>query len=136
MKRIRKIEATLPTTPRRKRVAAYARISEEKGRTMHSLAAQVSYYSELIQSRSEWEYAGVYADSGISGTTDTRKEFQRLLADCDDGKIDIILTKSTVDLHAILWICSIPFGIYGSAALRCDSRKNVFIPCLRMGNSC
>lgn len=105
MKRIRKIEATLPTTPRRKRVAAYARISEEKGRTMHSLAAQVSYYSELIQSRSEWEYAGVYADSGISGTTDTRKEFQRLLADCDDGKIDIILTKSisrfarnTVDL--------------------------------------
>lgn len=94
MKLIRKIEAALPTAPVRKKVAAYARISEEKGRTLHSLAAQVSYYSELIQSRGEWEYAGVYADGGISGTTDSRAEFQRMLADCETGKIDIILTKS------------------------------------------
>lgn len=105
MKMIRKIEADLPVAPSRKKVAAYARISEEKGRTMHSLAAQVSYYSNLIQSRSEWEYVGVYADGGVSGTTDNRPEFLRLLADCEDGKIDIILTKSisrfarnTVDL--------------------------------------
>ena len=74
-------------------MAAYARISEEKGRTLHSLAAQVSYYSELIQSRREWEYAGVYADGGISGTTDSRAEFQRMLVDCETGKIDIILTN-------------------------------------------
>lgn len=94
MKMIRKIEASLPAAPSRKKVAAYARISEEKGRTMHSLAAQVSYYSNLIQSRGDWEYAEVYADGGISGTTDNRAEFRRLIADCDAGKIDIILTKS------------------------------------------
>ena len=47
--------------PRRKRVAAYARVSVEKDASLHSLAAQISY-SSLIQSRSDWEYAGVYAD--------------------------------------------------------------------------
>lgn len=106
MKMIRKIETSPPAAaPVRKRVAAYARISEEKGRTLHSLAAQVSYYSELIQSRGEWEYVGVYADGGISGTTDNRAEFRRMLVDCEKRKIDIILTKSisrfarnTVDL--------------------------------------
>lgn len=105
MKLIRKIEASLSSAPIRKKVAAYARISEEKGRTRRSLAAQVSYYSELIQGRAEWEYAGVYADGGISGTTDSRAEFKQMLADCEAGKIDIILTKSisrfarnTVDL--------------------------------------
>lgn len=73
---------------------------------MHSLSAQISYYSNLIQKNPEWEYAGVYADAGITGTSvDARKEFQRLIADCDAGKIDIVLTKSisrfarnTVDL--------------------------------------
>ena len=48
--------------PRRKRVAAYARVSVEKDASLHSLAAQISHYSSLIQSRRDWEYAGVYAD--------------------------------------------------------------------------
>lgn len=105
MKKVNKIEPLPPSAPVRKRVAAYARISEEKGRTMHSLAAQVSFYSDFIQKHCEWEYAGVYADSGLSGTTGDREEFKRLLADCEAGRIDIILTKSisrfarnTVDL--------------------------------------
>lgn len=105
MRKISKIEPKIPIMPTRKKVAAYARISEEKGRTLHSLSAQVSHYSSYIQKNIEWEYAGVYADEGISGTTEDRKEFQRLLADCEAGKIDIILTKSisrfarnTVDL--------------------------------------
>ena len=68
--------------PMRKRVAAYARVSIEKGRTLHSLSAQVSYYSNYIQKRSEWEYVGVYADSGETGTLKNRSEFQRLIADC------------------------------------------------------
>ncbi len=42
----------------------------------------------------EWIYAGVYADEGITGTTDNRTEFQRMIEDCEKGKIDIILTKS------------------------------------------
>ena len=56
--------------------------------------AQISYYSELIQKNPEWEYAGVYADSFISGTSiDKRAEFQRMIADCENGKIDILLTN-------------------------------------------
>lgn len=79
---------------KRLRVAAYARVSTGKDAMLHSLAAQVSYYSELIQRNPEWEYAGVYADENRSGTKDTRPEFQRMLEDCRAGKIDQILVKS------------------------------------------
>lgn len=106
MGKITKIESKIPQLPARKKVAAYARVSMETERLHHSLAAQVSYYSALIQKNPEWEYAGVYADEGITGTAASkRSEFMRMLADCDAGKIDIILTKSisrfarnTVDL--------------------------------------
>ena len=79
---------------KKKRVAAYARVSSGKDAMLHSLSSQISYYSSLIQRNAEWEYAGVYADEAITGTKDRRPEFQRLLADCRNGKIDIILTKS------------------------------------------
>lgn len=106
MAKITEIKPAMPKLPTRKRVAAYARVSMETERLHHSLSAQVSYYSSLIQSNPEWIYAGVYADEGISGTsTEKRAEFQRMLADCEAGHIDIILTKSisrfarnTVDL--------------------------------------
>ena len=106
MRKIIKIEPTEPVLPRRKRVAAYARVSMECERLMHSMSAQISYYSELIQKNPEWEYAGVYADNFISGTeTKKRQEFQRMISDCEKGLIDIILCKSisrfarnTVDL--------------------------------------
>ena len=80
--------------PLRKRVAAYARVSSGKDAMLHSLSAQVSYYSEHIQSHPEWEYAGVYVDEALTGTKDDRDGFQRLLADCRAGKIDMVLTKS------------------------------------------
>lgn len=106
MAKISKIEPDVPMLKRRKKVAAYCRVSMESERMMHSISAQISYYNSLIQKNPEWEYAGVYADSFISGTsTSKRSEFQRMLADCDAGKIDIILCKSisrfarnTVDL--------------------------------------
>ena len=106
LKTVKKIEITRPVLPTRKKVAAYARVSMESDRMMHSLSTQVSYYNELIQSNPEWEFAGVYADNFISGTsTEKRTEFQRMLADCEARKIDIVLTKSisrfarnTVDL--------------------------------------
>ncbi len=80
---------------KRKRVAAYARVSMESERMAHSLSAQVSYYANLIQKNPEWEYAGVYADNFISGTSiERRAEFKRMIQDCETGKIDIILTKS------------------------------------------
>lgn len=95
MPKIKKIEASGQAVKPRKKVAAYARVSKATDQLMHSLSAQISYYSELIQKNPEWEYAGVYADAGITGTSiDSRKEFQRLIADCDAGKINIVLTKS------------------------------------------
>ena len=106
MRKIERIEPQIPQIKRKKRVAAYARVSMESDRLNHSLSAQISYYSELIQKNPEWEYAGVYADSFISGTSiDKRAEFQRMITYCENGKIDILLTKSisrfarnTVDL--------------------------------------
>ena len=56
MAKIRKIEPVMPTLPTRKKVAAYARVSMETERLHHSLSAQVSYYSDLIQRNPEWEY--------------------------------------------------------------------------------
>ncbi len=91
---IRKIEPLVPKIPVKKRVAAYARVSSGKDAMLHSLSAQVSYYSEYIQKHGGWEYVGVYADEAITGTKDSRAEFQRLLTDCREGKIDIVITKS------------------------------------------
>lgn len=106
MRKITKIETTKVELPTKKRVAAYARVSVERDRSVHSFSAQVSFYNNLIQKNPEWEFAGVYADLGISGTgTKKRNDFNRLIEDCENGKIDIILTKSisrfarnTVDL--------------------------------------
>jgi site-specific DNA recombinase len=80
-RKITKIEQTAQL-PSRQRVAAYARVSCGKDEMLHSLAAQVSYYSNLIQGKPEWEYVGVYADEAETGTKDSRPEYQRLLADC------------------------------------------------------
>ena len=93
-KTIRRIEAQIPITTRKKRVAAYARVSLDTERLENSLSAQISYYSAFIQRNPSWEYAGVFADNGISGTSTDRTEFQRLMAECEAGHIDIILTKS------------------------------------------
>ncbi len=76
------------------RVAAYARVSSAKDEMLHSLAAQVSYYSRLIQQNPGWLYVGVYADEAMTGTKDNRPEFQRMLSDCRNKIIDRIITKS------------------------------------------
>ena len=83
-----------PMQPKLKRVAAYARVSSGKDAMLHSLAAQVEYYSNYIRHHPGWEYVGVYADEAKTGTKDSREQFQQLLADCKAGKIDHILTKS------------------------------------------
>ena len=88
------VRPTIITLPNRKRVAAYARVSSGKDAMLHSLSAQVSYYSDYIQRCGEWEYVGVYADEAFTGTREERPEFKRLLNDCRCRKIDIVLTKS------------------------------------------
>lgn len=88
------------------RVAAYARVSMESAQMQHSMMAQQEYYEQLIEKRAEWEFAGIYADCGISGTSTRKREgFYRMMQDCKAGKIDRILVKSvsrfarnTVDL--------------------------------------
>ena len=80
--------------PKLKRVAAYARVSSGKDAMLHSLSAQVSYYSNLIQNHSDWQYVGVYADEALTGTKENRENFQRLLTDCRSGKVDMVITKS------------------------------------------
>lgn len=83
-----------PILPRPKRVAAYTRVSSGKEAMLHSLAAQVDYYSTYIRHHPGWEYVGVYTDEAKTGTKDNRENFQRMLADCKAGKIDHIITKS------------------------------------------
>lgn len=76
------------------RVAAYARVSSGKDAMIHSLSAQISYYSDLIQNHDGWAFAGVYADEAITGTKDNRAEFKRLIKACRAGEIDMVITKS------------------------------------------
>ena len=83
-----------PKLEQKKRVAAYARVSSGKDAMLHSLSAQVSYYSDLIQNHEDWLYVGVYADEATTGTKESRADFQRLIADCRAGKIDMVITKS------------------------------------------
>ena len=91
IKQVRFPAANIPTLTR---VAAYARVSAGKDAMLHSLSAQVSYYSNLIQHHKGWQYVGVYADEALTGTKDNRKKFQQMLVDCRSGKIDMIITKS------------------------------------------
>lgn len=91
---IEKMRFDVPTQPKAKRVAAYARVSSGKDAMLHSLSAQISYYSEMIQEHPGWLYVGVYSDEALTGTKDNRGGFQLLLADCRAGKIDMVLVKS------------------------------------------
>ena len=84
----------LESTAKRK-VAGYARVSTDSEEQQTSYAAQVSYYTDYVQKRPDWEFVGVYTDEGISATnTRYRDGFNRMIADALDGKIDLIVTKS------------------------------------------
>src|SRR5665811_336870 len=77
------------------RTAAYARVSTDSTEQLQSFNAQVEHYTNFINSNPEWEFVGVYADEGISGTKkENRPELLRLLSECENGKIDFIITKS------------------------------------------
>lgn len=97
MKKVTKIvqntEASLerPT----QRVAAYCRVSTDSDEQIESLETQIKHYESSIKANPNWEFAGVYYDEGITGTKkEKRPELLRMIADCEDKKIDFILTKS------------------------------------------
>lgn len=80
---------------RKKRVAAYARVSSEKDQQLNSFDNQVDEWNKRLSEDMSIEFVGVYSDEGISGTSDEgRPGFQRMLADARAGKIDKIVTKS------------------------------------------
>ncbi len=97
MRKITKIEANRPdpfSVPKM-RVAAYCRVSTDSDEQLESLQAQKSHYENYIKANSEWEYVGIYYDEGISGTKkENRQGLQRMMSDCENKKIDLIVTKS------------------------------------------
>lgn len=76
------------------RVTYYARVSTDKDEQINSLENQIQYYTELIQSQSNWTYMDGYVDEGISGTTTKKRDsFNRMIADAKAGRFDFIITK-------------------------------------------
>ena len=77
------------------RVAPYARVSTDSEEQLSSYKSQVMYYEDLVNSRKDWILVDIYADEAITGTQVTKREdFQRMINDCMDGKIDMVITKS------------------------------------------
>lgn len=91
---VRIIEPSIKKEIKKKRVCAYARVSTDSESQGESLENQIEYYENLIQSNLEYEYVGVFADRGTTGTTDSRLEFQKMLGLCRMREIDLIITKS------------------------------------------
>lgn len=80
---------------KKRRVAGYARVSTDNPEQLTSYESQVKYYTSYINGRSDWEFAGMYTDEGISATnTKHRSGFKRMVSDALAGKIDLIVTKS------------------------------------------
>ncbi len=91
---VERVNFNTPKIKKLKRVAAYARVSSGKDAMLHSLSAQIDYYRNLIFSNPEWRFCGVYADEAMTGTKDNRENFQKMLAECRAGNLDLIITKS------------------------------------------
>ena len=97
MKKVTKItENTSDFTERPKlRVAAYCRVSTDSDDQLVSLDTQIKHYESYIKSNPDWDFAGLYYDEGITGTKkEKRPELLRMISDCENKKIDFIVTKS------------------------------------------
>ena len=89
------IQPTQRQEAQKLRVAAYARVSTDSSDQANSFLAQMEHYNRLIAGNENWTLVDVYADRGISGTSaEKRPDFQRMLSDCRQGRIDKILVKS------------------------------------------
>ena len=101
-KNVKVIQATSPIlsaqsqiSVKKRRVAAYARVSTEKDEQQNSYEAQIEYYTRYIKSNPEWIFVDIYSDEGITGTSIKRRDgFNRMIEDALAGKIDLIVTKS------------------------------------------
>ena len=85
----------IDTEPVKLRVAAYARVSSDSEDQLNSYIAQVDFYTKYITTHEGWELVDIYADEGLTGMeTKHRDDFNRMIQDCRDGKIDRVLVKS------------------------------------------
>ena len=91
---IRAIPARPPLLKPYLRVAAYCRVSSMKEEQCFSLDAQISHYKDLIDGNPQWIFSSVYADRASGRSNRKMKQFQKLLYDCRNGEIDLILVKS------------------------------------------
>lgn len=103
------------------KVCAYCRVSTGSSKQSESFETQTTYYERYIKDNPKWEFVGIYADKGISGTTATKRvEFNKMIKDCEKGKIDLIITKSisrfarnTADcLEVVRFLRSQNIGVY------------------------
>ena len=109
MTKITRINPYILPIKKKIRVSAYARVSVDYEKNIESLNTQISYYTSLIQNNLSWQYVGVYYDKGVTGTKVNRPGFQELMYQCNQGNVDMIITKSisrftrnTVDLLDIV----------------------------------
>ena len=80
---------------RQQRVAAYCRVSTDEEEQLTSYEAQQTYYTDKIMTNPDWTMVGLFADQGITGTSARKRpEFLRMIRQCKQKKIDIVLTKS------------------------------------------
>ncbi len=85
----------ISSSKRQLRVAAYCRVSTDDEEQLTSYEAQKNYYTDKIMTNKDWTMAGIFADEGITGTSARKRpEFLRMIRQCKQGKIDIVLTKS------------------------------------------
>jgi DNA invertase Pin-like site-specific DNA recombinase len=105
----------------KKRVCAYCRVSTDSREQHNSFSVQMDYYKNFIDNQEDWEFSGIYADEARSGTKlQKRDDFLRMMKDCEDGKIDMVITKSvtrfarnTVDsIQAIRRLKELGIGVY------------------------
>ena len=93
--RVIKIEPTERPQNVRLRVAAYTRVSSDSEDQLNSFVAQNRYYTELISGKAEWRMVDIYADEGVTGTKKEKRDgLLSMVADCERGKIDFVITKS------------------------------------------
>ena len=114
------------------RVAAYCRVSTDTEEQATSYQTQIEHYEEIISKNPEWIFAGIYADDGISATsTKNREEFNKMIQDCMDGKIDMILDSGSVDIgleSTILDMTVEPPMILRPGAITADMFEEVIGP--------
>ena len=106
---------------KKKKVCAYCRVSTDMEDQRTSYLSQINHYTDYIKKNKDWEFAGIYADDGITGTQiKKRDEFIRMIDDCKSGLIDIIIAKSisrfarnTVDtLNTVRMLRSLDIDVY------------------------